>query len=432
MELRQAFKFEVQPTPRQKCIMQFFAGACRFVFNKALEIQQERRLNGEPKLGYAALCKLLTQWRASLEMPWLREAPAQPLQQSLRDLERAYENFFAKRAAFPRFKRKGKHDCFRYPQPAQIKLDQENGRIFLPKLGWLRFRVSRVVLGTIRNVALSQVHGRWFVSINTLREVDLPEPTSNRIGIDLGIVRFATLSDGSHLQPLNSFRRHELALRKAAQSLSRKQQYSNNWQKACARVRRIHAHISNSRRDYLHKASTDICKNHAIVCIEDVKVQQMTRSARGTVQAPGRHVKAKSALNKAILDQGWHEFRRQLAYKLTWRGGRLIAVPPHHTSQTCPLCHHVSARNRPSQAQFLCQSCGYENHADVVAAVNVLRRGEAILSSEGRDNARIACEVSDAVRPPAAGTHRNAVFPQEVAERQRRRNLFAISMIGDR
>jgi len=408
MELLQAFKFELQPTTHQRGMMQCFAGACRFVFNKALNIQQERNANGASKLSYPDLCKLLTSWRSSGKLPWLRAAPAQPLQQSLMDLERAYDNFFAKRAAYPRFKRKGKHDSFRYPQPVQIKLDQLGNRLFLPKLGWLRYRNSRKVLGTLRSVTVSQHAGRWYVSIQTTRETEVPTLEGRRIGIDLGIIRFATMSDGRYLEPLNSFRRHESTLRKAAQSLSRKQKYSNNWKKARARIRRIHQGIGNARRDYLHKATTEICNNHAIICIEDLQVRQMSKSARGNVECPGKHVRAKSSLNKSILDQGWNEFRRQLTYKVAWRGGRLIVVPPYFTSQTCPCCGHVSTKNRPQQARFACQSCGYKNHADIVAAINILRRGEEILISEGRDNAQFACEVSNATRLPAAGTHRRA------------------------
>ena len=132
----------------------------------------------------------------------------------------------------------------------------------------------------------------------------------------------------------------------------------------------------------------------------------MSRSAAGTIEAPGKQVRAKSGLNKAILDQGWFEFRRQLDYKLAWSGGHLVAVPPQYTSQQCPVCGHTHADNRRTQAAFRCVECGFEENADVVGAINVLRRGEAILSSQGQDDARIACEVSGAVRPPAAGTHR--------------------------
>ena len=131
--------------------------------------------------------------------------------------------------------------------------------------------------------------------------------------------------------------------------------------------------------------------------VEDLRVRNMSKSAAGMIEAPWRNVKAKSGLNKAILDQGWFEFRRQLEYKLAWNGGQLIAVPPQYTSQTCPCCGHVSAENRKTQAKFRCVECGFEENADVVGAINILRAGPA----------RFACEVSGAAMPPAAGTHRS-------------------------
>jgi len=365
--------------------MRRFAGACRFIYNKALALQKERYERGEKKLGYAGLCKLLTEWRNSTETAWLADAPIHPLQQKLKDLERAYSNFFAKRADFPLFKKKGRSDSFRYPDPQQIKLDQGNSRIFLPKLGWLRYRNSRKVLGDLRNVTVSLSGGKWFVSIQTGREVGQAIPQGGAVGIDMGIARFATLSDGTFYAPLNSFRRHEAALRKAQQALSRKQKFSRNWKKAKARVQKIHSRIANARRDFLHKVSTAISQNHAMVCIEDLQVRNMSKSAAGTADAPGRNVRAKSGLNKSILDQGWFEFRRQLDYKLAWKGGHLIAVPPQNTSRTCPCCGHVSADNRPTQARFECVECGFEDNADVVGAINILFRGMQLLRDEGRD-----------------------------------------------
>jgi len=397
MQRLQAYKYELRPNGQQERQMCRFAGSCRFVFNKALALQKERYEQGEKKLGYAGLCKLLTEWRNSAETAWLADAPVHPLQQALKDLERAYSNFFAKRAEFPRFKKKGQSDSFRYPDPKQIKLDQANSRLFLPKLGWLRYRNSRDVLGTVKNVTVSQSCGKWYVSIQTEREAEQPLPQGGAVGIDMGVARFATLSDGSFYAPLNSFKRHETALRKAQQAMSRKTKFSNNWKKAKAHVQKIHSRIGNARRDYLHKVTTTISQNHAMVCIEDLQVRNMSRSAAGTADAPGRNVRAKSGLNKSILDQGWFEFRRQLDYKLAWNGGHLIAVPPQNTSRTCPCCGHVSAENRQTQARFECVECGFEENADVVGAINVLRAGHA----------RLACEVSGAVMPPAAGTHRS-------------------------
>ncbi len=262
----------------------------------------------------------------------------------------------------------------------------------------MRYRNSRDVLGTVKNVTVSHKAGKWFISIQTERDVEPPVPQgTSAVGVDMGVARFATLSDGTYYAPLNSFKKHEVALRKAQQAMSRKIKFSNNWKKAKANVQRLHSLISNCRKDYLHKATTTISQNHAMVCIEDLQVRNMSKSAAGTAAAPGRNVRAKSGLNKAILDQGWFEFRRQLDYKLAWAGGWLVAVPPHYTSQTCPECGHCSKENRSTQAAFACVQCRFEEHADVVGAINVLRAGHA----------QFACEVSGAVRPPAAGTHRS-------------------------
>jgi len=380
MEILSAFKYELMPTGQQAHNMRRFAGSCRFVFNKALALQKERYESGEKKLGYAGLCKQLTEWRNGADTPWLKDSPIHPAQQALKDLELAYSNFFAKRADFPRFKKKGNGDSFRYPDPKQIKLERENGRIFLPKLGWIRYRNSRLALGALRNVTVSSKGGKWFVSVLMRREVEQPLPHGPSTGIDVGIARFATLSDGTFLAPLNSFKKHEQRLAKYQRRMARKTKFSNNWKKAKGRVQRIHSSIANARNDFLHKASTQISKNHAMVCIEDLQVRNMSKSASGTLEAPGRKVAQKKGLNKAILDQGWGEFRRQLEYKTRWNGGEFVAVPAAYTSQTCPCCGHISRENRQTQTLFACVSCGYENNADHVGAINVLAAGLAVLA----------------------------------------------------
>jgi len=381
MERLQAYKFELMPTGGQYRLLRRFAGACRFVFNRGLALQKESRSAGNGHIGYVAMAKKLTAWRHDPETIWLQEAPCHPLQQALKNLETAFKNFFAKRAGFPCFKRKGCGDSFRYPDTKQIKLDQGNSRIFLPKLGWLRYRKSREVLGEIRNVTVSCVAGKWSVAVQTRREVGPSRPTATTaIGIDVGVARFATMSDSSFVDAANSYKRHQQRLAKYQRRMSRKVKFSKNWKKAKGCVQKLHCRIANLRKDLLHKATSTISKSHAVVCIEDLQIANLVRSARGTMQRPGRRVAYKSALNRSILDQGWGEFRRQLEYKLTWQGGILLAVPPHHTSQTCPRCGHVSRDNRQTQARFCCVACGYENHADVVGAINILERGLRLLA----------------------------------------------------
>ncbi|WP_326941647.1 RNA-guided endonuclease InsQ/TnpB family protein [Actimicrobium sp. GrIS 1.19] len=409
---RQAFKYELMPNGLHQRTLRRFGGACRFVFNKALALQQDNRAAGGKFIRYESMAKLLTGWRHSSETPWLADAPNHPLQHALKDLDRAYQNFFAGRADFPTFKKKGRGDSFRYPDAKQFKVEPGNARIFLPKLGWIRYRNSRDIAGTIKNITVSSKAGKWFVSIQTEREVAEPVPTAiSAVGADVGIDRFVTLSDGSFVAPLDSFKKHQQRLAKYQRRMSRKVKFSHNWKKAKAKVTRVHRDIGNARADFIHKATTTISNNHALVAVEDLKIVNMTRSSKGTIETPGTNVRAKAGLNRAILDQGWGEFGRQLDYKLYWNGGFFMQVPAHYTSQTCPCCGHVDKANRKSQSAFLCTVCWYENNADVVGAINVLDRALAQLSQpsneEGPDMARIACEVNGAVRPSAAGTHRS-------------------------
>lgn len=396
--------------------MRRFAGARRFVWNKALALEIENYEAGGSFLGYYDLAARLSAWRSDPDTAWLKEAPYHTSQQVLRDLVAAYKNFFAGRAAFPVMKKKGVSDSFRYPDPKQFRLDPANRRVFLPKLGWVRARFSREVVGAPKNLTVSHSGGKWFMSVQTEIEIEPPVPVAaSAVGVDLGVVRFATLSDGSFVAPCPGVAKRERALCVAQQRLSHKTKLSSNWKKAKARVQVIHRRLADARRDFLHQTSHTLSKNHALVCLEDLAVRNMSKSAAGTTDAPGRNVRQKAGLNRAILSQGWAEFRRQLAYKLDWRGGFLVTVPPHNTSRTCPACGHVAAANRPTQARFCCVECGYEEHADRVGAINVLHRGLQLF--EGQDTAdasagcactaRIACEVNGAARPSAAGTHRD-------------------------
>ena len=365
----QAYKFRLRPKAKQANLMLSFAGCCRFVWNKALALEKETYQAEGKRLGFYNLCKALRDWKKEEETSFLAGAHSQILQFVLKDLDQAYKNFFEKRANFPQFKKKGAHNTFRYPQG--FKLDEGNSRVYLPKIGWVRYRKSRAIEGTLKQVAVSLSAGEWCVSILTEREApEAIHPSKSSIGIDMGVVRFATLSDGSTIEPLNSFRKYEKKLAKLQREQARCKKFSANWQKIKSRIQRLHLHIANARKDFLHKASTMISKNHAVVVIEDLKVRNMSSAKAGG--------KRKSGLNKSILDQGWFEFRRQLSYKLAWLGGSLVAIPPQYTSQTCSRCGCVDRQNRQTQAKFKCTACGFEFNADHNAALNILAAGLAV------------------------------------------------------
>jgi putative transposase len=373
MKIRKGYKYRLKTNikTRHQCVR--FAGACRFVWNKILAINEGRYLAGIPRLSYHDAAGLLTLWKQSEEYGWLKDVHSQVLRQCLMDLERAYTHLFAGHAQPPTYRKKFLSDAFRYPQGFRV----EGKRVYLPKIGLVRFWKSRPIDGTIKNVTVSRTGKHWFVAFQV--EMEFPEPvhpSTAEVGIDLGIAAFAALSDGTLLPPLNALRTHERKLARAQQALSRKVKFSQNWKKQKARINTLHTRIANCRRDFLHQHSTTISKNHAVICVEDLQVKQMSKSAKGTTEAPGRNVAAKSGLNKAILDQGWGAFRRMLEYKQQWRGGEVIAVSPRYTSQTCPVCGHISRNNRLQQALFSCEQCGYSYHADVVAAKNILVRGQ--------------------------------------------------------
>lgn len=376
---RKAFKFRLKTNKFLENIFAQKAGCNRLVWNKALALQKELLDKNEHCLSYYKLAPLLKEWKDSEEFAFLKDCPAQSLQQTLMSLDRAIKDAFNKKSPkrFPRFKKKGQSDSFRYPQGIKIK----NKQIFLPKIGWIGFFKSRNIVGQIKNATVSRRGKYWFVSIQTEQEVKVSShPSQSMVGLDVGIKRFATLSDGTVYQPLNSFKKLSKKLCKEQRSLSKKQRGSNNFKKQKLKVSSIHAKISNARLDYLHKVSTIISKNHACVVLEDLKISNMSSSAKGTKEKPGKNVKAKAGLNRSILDQGWFTFKELLKYKQCWLGGEVISVDAKYTSQKCSECGHTERDNRTTQARFGCQHCGLHLNADLNAALNLLTAGHAVLA----------------------------------------------------
>lgn len=344
--------------------------------------------------------------------PWLRrkvtfgfrveqDAYTDNLQQKLKDLHAAWKRCFDKKLAAkaPVWKRKNEgRDSIRFVNFEKY-CRLENRRVKLPSgLGWVKFRQSQRVNGKIKNATISQLAGQWYISFQVEVKTAKPNHTSTTIvGLDAGVTKLATLSDGTVYQPVNSFKASQRKLATLQRQLSRKVKFSSNWQKQKRKVQRLHSHIANIRRDYLHKVTSEISKNHAMIVIEDLKVSNMSKSAKGTAEQHGRNVKAKSGLNRSILDQGWYEMRRQLEYKQLWRGGQVLAVPPAYTSQRCACCGHTAKENRLSQSKFVCQACGYTANAEVNGARNILAAGHVVLACGG---------MVQSGRPSETGTRR--------------------------
>ena len=278
MIVHKGYKYRLKTNFEQEQVLRLFAGHCRFVWNKALDLQMNRLNHKVPVLNYHELTCLLKLWKHSEEWGFLKEAHSQIEQQVLKDLDRALWDGLKKNKGMPKFKKRGMHDSFRFPQGFKIQGNQ----VYLPKIGWIRFIKSRDIVGTPKSVTVSQYCGHWYVSILAEQEVEQPiHPSSEAVGIDMGIVRFTTLSDASFIEPLNSFKKLEGKLAHAQRKLSKKKTFSQNWHKQKARVSKIQCRIAYARQDFLHKASTAISKSHAVIVLEDLKVSNMSRSASG-------------------------------------------------------------------------------------------------------------------------------------------------------
>lgn len=415
-----AYRFQLCPRPAQEKSLARFAGMLRWVWNRALAEQRARRERGEPYATYVAMTKWLTVWRHAPETAWLAEGPIHPQQQVLKRLDAAFQRFFANVKAgrtpgYPRFKARRQEAGMRFPDKAEFALDAANGRIKLPKLGWVRMRMSRKVAGELRNASITREGERWFVAIQTAQQAVLPAAgLAPTLGIDVGVSNFAGRSDGGLVPPLAALAKQQKRLRRYQRSVSRKKKGSCNRKKAVAKLRRLHRRIAQQRHDWLHKLTSGLAAGHPVIAIEDLRIAAMSASARGTAAQPGRRVRQKAGLNRAILDQAWGEFARQLGYKLAAVGGQLIRVAPAYTSRTCRMCGHESADNRKTQSVFACVACGHTEHADVHAAKNILAAGHAVWA-RGASPGPAACG-GGVRRVASARTKRAAPAKQEPAE----------------
>ncbi len=371
--IRKAFQFKLYKTKKLR-LLSCSSGSCRFVWNKALALNNDLLKDGHKIQGYNDLCKLLPHWKEDLELCWLKDAPSQALQQCLKDLSRAYSDGFDKKQplkSMPVFKKKSKSvESFRIPSSPKLR---EN-RLFIPKLGWFKFHKSREIIGTPKNFTISEHCGSWYVSIQVEIDEKIPQhPFNSEVGVDVGISKHAVLSDGTiYRMPDLSYL--EAKKKELQQELSRRKKFGQNWKKTKRKLSRVCSKIARVRNDYLHKTSTKITKNHSHIVVEDLKVKEMSKSNKGNSEEHGSNVKAKAQMNKHILDQGWYEFRRMLKYKSEWNGGHLTVIAPHYTSQECFECGHIAPENRQSQAAFKCICCGHSENADLNAAKVILKR----------------------------------------------------------
>ena len=386
--ISRGYVFKLKPTPAQASLFAQFAGVCRLIYNLALEQRRDHyraygRATGK-SISYPGQARELTQLRR--EYDWIAAVHVTPQQQALRDLDRAYSNWFKGIARYPSPRKKGQNDTFRF-QGREIETRSLNGKwseVRLPKIGWVRYRDTRPLRGRINNATVSLAPNGWHIAFSLAIEHEPPANIAPAVGIDRGVANTLSLSTGEHISVPASLADLECRQRRAQRVLSRRKPGSRRYARARRRVAALSARRARIRRDWLHRASFDLSRRFGTVVIEDLNTRNMTGSARGTKEEPGRNVRQKAGLNRAILNQGWHLLETLLAYKLQERGGALVKVPAHNTSRTCFACGAVDSRSRKNQASFVCTTCGHRDHADINAAKVILRRNTAFMLVEER------------------------------------------------
>jgi putative transposase len=381
MIVLRGYKFRLYADDTQQAQLTCFAGVCRFVYNLALEQRRDwwrqfKATTGR-QISYTTQNRDLTLLRA--EVDWIAAAPVDCLQYALRDVERAFSNFFAGRAGYPQPRKRGEQDAIRFPfaRSRWTKLNAKWAIVLIPKVGEVKFRLTRDIPGAIKVVTVSRDALGWHVVFTT--EIEQPIRPSDKpaIGIDRGVTRTLALSDGTFRDlPKERLNVLERRARNQARALARKQKGANRQAAAKRLLARTKARIARLRRHWNHERAREIASIFGFVAIEALDTKAMTASAKGTVERPGRNVRAKAGLNRAILAAGWQQFETFLGYKLAAEGGILVTVDPCRTSQTCSCCGATDKKSRESQAVFRCVRCGHTMNADHNAAITILRAGE--------------------------------------------------------
>jgi putative transposase len=361
-----AYKYRFYPTPEQETLLRRTIGCVRLVYNKALAARTEGWYQRQEKVGYNETSSMLTLWKKEEELSFLNEVSCVPLQQTLRHLSQAFENFWAKRAKYPNFKKKRNGGNAEFTRSA---FKWKDGKLWLAKckeplnIVWSRYFPSECNPSTV-TVKLEPSR-RWYVSflVDDPTVKSLP-PTTKNIGIDAGITSLATTSDGEKVANPKHFNNKYRKLRAAQKTLSRRQKGSKNREKARVVVARIQARIKDSRKDFLHKLTTQLVRENQTIVVEDLAVRNMVKNR---------------SLARSISDAGWAELVRQLEYKCQWYGRELVKIDRFFpSSKKCGKCNFVIDKLPLSVREWSCPECGTTHDRDVNAANNILAAGLAV------------------------------------------------------
>jgi len=382
------FRYRLHPSAAQEAVLRDHCAHARFVWNLAVEQHLHWHQGRRSAPGYLEQCRQLTAARA--EIRWLAAGSQMVQQQALRDFAQAMAAFFDPQnpAGRPSWRKAGRDEGFRVVaiKVGQVRrLSRHVGEVKVPKVGWVRFRWSRAVPPGVKSYRVTMDRaGRWHVAFAAIPE-PIPAPGNGKVvGIDRGVAVSASLSTGELLRVPGLTAAERRRMRRLERMLARARRGSNRRSRVRLALARLRARQTDRRKDWVEKASTDLARRFDIVRVENLNLKGMTRSARGTVGAPGRNVRQKAGLNREIMRSGWGLLVRRLEDKAP---GRVEKINPAFTSQRCSACGHVDAKSRESQARFACTACGFACHADVNAAKNIAA-GHAVTARGGDGVAR--------------------------------------------